>query len=134
MFQNPVVQGLKESLDANAMRQRIIASNVANIDTPGYKTRDVAFDKIFESAADNSGLRMTLTNKRHMQPLPLDSQMDEAIFYAYHPSDPDDGQNDVDIDREMVKSSETAMNLVLYTRLLKSKYQEYKDVIDAPLG
>lgn len=34
---------LERFLDVNAMRQTIVTTNVANVDTPGYRTRDVDF-------------------------------------------------------------------------------------------
>jgi flagellar basal-body rod protein FlgB len=33
-------------------RQKLVASNIANVDTPGYKTKDIDFHSEFENAAD----------------------------------------------------------------------------------
>jgi len=45
---------LKTALDAYALRQKAIASNVANIDTPGYKRLEVPFESQLQKA-QNSG-------------------------------------------------------------------------------
>ncbi|RYD03070.1 hypothetical protein N752_21915 [Desulforamulus aquiferis] len=37
IFDGPMFNLLKQGLDAGAMRQRVIANNVANINTPGFK-------------------------------------------------------------------------------------------------
>src|ERR1035438_6112228 len=41
MTDTPLMRGLERVLDVSAFRHQIIASNLANIDTPGYRTRDV---------------------------------------------------------------------------------------------
>ena len=41
---------LERYMDLLSMRQKIVASNIANADTPGYKTRDLDFQSNFESA------------------------------------------------------------------------------------
>ena len=41
---------LKTALDAYALRQKAIASNVANIDTPGYKRLEVPFESQLQKA------------------------------------------------------------------------------------
>jgi len=41
-------------MDLLAARQKLVASNIANVDTPGYKTRDIDFHREFMRAAANS--------------------------------------------------------------------------------
>jgi flagellar basal-body rod protein FlgB len=41
MIDTPLMLGLERVLDLSAFRHQIIASNLANIDTPGYRTRDL---------------------------------------------------------------------------------------------
>ena len=43
-------------------------------------------------------------------------------FYAYHPVNPHDGQNDVDLDKEMLKESEITTSFDMFGQILKSKY------------
>ena len=42
----------------NAFRQRVIASNLANVDTPGYKTRDIDFRGALAEAGAGDGVEM----------------------------------------------------------------------------
>jgi flagellar basal-body rod protein FlgB len=42
---------LEKYLDLLSVRQKLVASNIANADTPGYRTRDIDFQSEFESAA-----------------------------------------------------------------------------------
>ncbi len=41
MIDTPLMRGLERVLDLSAHRNQVIASNLANVDTPGYRTRDV---------------------------------------------------------------------------------------------
>jgi flagellar basal-body rod protein FlgB len=41
MIDTPLMRGLERVLDQSAFRHQVIAENLANIDTPGYRTRDV---------------------------------------------------------------------------------------------
>ena len=41
MIDTPLMRGLERVLDVSAFRHQIITANLANIDTPGYRTRDL---------------------------------------------------------------------------------------------
>jgi len=41
MTDTPLMRGLERVLDLSAFRHQVIATNLANVDTPGYRTRDV---------------------------------------------------------------------------------------------
>ena len=40
---DPLSQSLEHYMDLLSARQKLVASNIANADTPGYKTRDIDF-------------------------------------------------------------------------------------------
>jgi flagellar basal-body rod protein FlgB len=41
MIDTPLLRGLERVLDLSAFRHQVIATNLANVDTPGYRTRDL---------------------------------------------------------------------------------------------
>jgi flagellar basal-body rod protein FlgB len=41
MIETPLMRGLERALDLAAMRHQVLTANLANVDTPGYRTRDV---------------------------------------------------------------------------------------------
>jgi len=43
MIDDPMTEALSRFLDVNVARHKLIAANLANIDTPGYRTRDLDF-------------------------------------------------------------------------------------------
>lgn len=64
---------LRARLDQLSERQRLIAENIANASTPGYRPRDIdtsGFERMLASAASSGGSGLTLvrTNPRHMVP------------------------------------------------------------------
>ena len=107
---------LLRSLDASAMRQKAIADNVANVNTPGFKRIEVSFEGELRKALDPNRLQGAQTAAGHMsigRPNLL-----EVHPEAYRPNDPTlAGQvNDVDIDMEMAKLAE---NQILFNSGVK---------------
>lgn len=51
----PLQSRLENYLDLLSARQKLVASNIANADTPGYRTRDVDFQFEFLSRIDAAG-------------------------------------------------------------------------------
>lgn len=41
MIDTPLMRGLERALDRSSFRQQLITANLANVDTPGYRTRDL---------------------------------------------------------------------------------------------
>jgi len=48
---NPLAAHLEHYMDLLSARQKLVTSNIANADTPGYHTRDIDFQKEFRQAA-----------------------------------------------------------------------------------
>ena len=51
---DPLSSNLERYMDLLSARQKLVASNVANADTPGYKTRDIDFQTEFRNAIDRT--------------------------------------------------------------------------------
>ena len=99
---------LERMLDFSALRQRCIASNLANAETPGYKR----FDVVLEDAGDD--LPLDRTNPSHLSGdggAGMRVAQDTATAWRA------DGNN-VDPDAELVKMAENAL---YYQTLLKAE-------------
>jgi len=62
---------LRARLDQLSQRQQLIAENIANASTPGYRPRDLdtsGFERMLASHAGGRGLQMTQTSAGHMAP------------------------------------------------------------------
>ena len=87
------------SLLLRSQRQQVIASNIANADTPGYVARDFDFAKALKDVTGGpSRSAVSLTSAGHMRLGTVDaSRPDMAYTVQTQPSQ--DG-NSVDLDRE----------------------------------
>jgi len=59
---------LPDSLLVKSRRAELLAANLANSDTPGYKAKDLDFASIFKGSMEGGSLAMTATAKGHIQP------------------------------------------------------------------
>ena len=95
-----------KSLDAGMLRSRVIANNIANVNTPGFRRVEVKFEDELRDALSRTKLKGVETNERHIslgRP-----RIDQVNADAWHPSDGTlpSGVNNVDIDTEMAKLAE----------------------------
>jgi len=47
-----IASGLEHYMTLLSIRQQLVASNIANADTPGYRTRDIDFQQEFQNAVN----------------------------------------------------------------------------------
>src|SRR5439155_1407747 len=64
-FEDSSMRLIEHSLDLAVQRQGLISSNLANVDTPGYKTVDVHFEQELRQAMNTQPV-LTVTNARHI--------------------------------------------------------------------
>ena len=124
------------ALDYRAMRQDMIASNIANADTPFYKPRDISFEdalraKKAEISHDKSKeLKMAQTDEKHMAFKSETSSLKPTTFFRDGHMARNDG-NSVDID---VESTEMSKNSIMFNALVQAKKKDgliFRSVIDA---
>ena len=123
---------IHKSLDFRRSRQDIIASNIANIHTPGYKAEDLVFEKALGKAlhADDPGT-LNVSNARHLDGndvAPLDTVEAERIQSAA-PFAAFDG-NTVDLDKEMAKIAENQLMYDASMRMMSHQFKQLKLVTE----
>ena len=112
------VNVLDKAADASWMRQEAISNNIANVNTPGYKRQDVAFEDSLQEAISNSRYRSTDEKVANLSKadLRIRSYTDSSGF-SYRL----DGNN-VDIDTE---NAALARNQLKYNALVDSINHEF---------
>ncbi|MDO8905488.1 flagellar basal body rod protein FlgB [Hydrogenophaga sp.] len=91
-----------------SQRQQVIASNIANADTPGYVARDFDFAQALKSVSGGiAGSSVSVTNGQHMRLGTTDAR-DPAMAYTVQTQPSLDG-NSVDIDRERANFVDNAI-------------------------
>jgi flagellar basal-body rod protein FlgB len=109
---------LERQLHASNVRHGVIASNIANVDTPGYKARDVKFDETLEKAT----IELRNTNPGHLAGNGQAAGKEVAV--DQRPSWGDN--NNVELDVEVAKMTENAIFFQAATTLLSKNIQMYK--------
>lgn len=72
MFESVTIRALTSALDGLSQRQRAIADNIANVNTPNYHAKRVLFeDALAESVAEGSGV-VAATVAESLEPTRLD--------------------------------------------------------------
>jgi len=113
-----------KGLDANAMRGRAYAQNIANAQTPGYKRLEVNFEDQVREAMKKQ-VTGAKTHEDHMD-IGRKASLKKVEAYAYQSSDPTNpGEvNNVDIDIEAAKVAENQIEQNYIMQFASfSKYQ-----------
>lgn len=101
---------LKEGLDASSLRGKVIANNIANLNTQGYKKYTVSFEENLNKSIDDISLKTT--NDKHIKDDSTDG--DIRVQQDTSGSMREDGNN-VDVDNEMANQ---AANTMMYNALI----------------
>ena len=102
---------LSKTLDASAARQKTIANNIANVETPGYKRGYVSFEDELQRVLDQKSGRGVRDGLRNLTPV---MQTDNVS-----PSRADG--NNVSIDTEISDLAKTSLKYRAATTLLEDK-------------
>ena len=119
-----------EALDYRSLRQDLISSNMANVDTPSYKPKDVHFEdmlaektaEIFDNKSATKKLQLAQVMPQHLPGLGPD-RLTGSIFFRDGHLARNDG-NSVDLD---VETSEMGKNSVMY-QALTSALKKHKAI------
>ena len=109
---------MEKALDAAWLRDEVISSNLANIDTPNYKRKTVAFEKYLNDALDKGKIKGNKTDERHISIGKKD--LNEVKITVNEDNSASsirlDGNN-VDVEVEM---AEMAKNTIKYNTVIQS--------------
>ena len=131
IFNKTKVPVLNAVLDVTQLRQRVIANNIANVSTKGYRKQDVQFKEYLESFVRKPVVEGQVTNGRHM---PIPKPIAHPIVYEPETSLNDSGLNNVDIDREMADLAENHLFFNVGQRLIRGQFDGLKKSISGRTG
>jgi flagellar basal-body rod protein FlgB len=109
---DPISQQLEKYMDLVAMRQKLVTANIANADTPGYRSKDIDFQFEFQS---------------------LEKGESPDIVEVPSLKVKNDG-NDVDLDREARLLSENALRFTFATNVLRDEIKGIRSAITDTQG
>jgi flagellar basal-body rod protein FlgB len=112
-IESPQLHLLERYMDLTAQRQSLISGNIANVDTPGYRTRDIDFQGELVRAAQGDTADTS-------EPL-----VHEVSGLVARP----DGNN-VSVDREGLLLSEVQLQFSIAEQVLKSEFKKLSMAIN----
>ena len=127
-FGSPVLVVLKKQLDASALTQKVIANNLANINTPGFKKSSVRFLDSLREALDARTVPLRTTHPRHI-PAAVPLAQVEPTVVKEEQTTMGYNQNNVDLDQEMVNLAANTLAYQTATRALGDRLSLLEYVI-----
>ncbi len=128
MSDSELMQMLNTSMRYNTQRQKVLAENISNIDTPGYQARDLKKLDFNQMATSEHQLAMATTSPKHINSLggnqTFGSEADHKNFEV-RPTG-----NSVVLDEQMGKISDTGASY----QVANSVYRKYTQLLRAALG
>ncbi len=129
LFDGTKIPVLNRALDAYALRQKTIATNLANITTPGYRARAVAFEDQLASAMQTPSIPGLVTNERHIQfggpnLAAVQAQVEQPPADANLQGDAvASGMNNVDLDQEMAELAKNQIRFRFSSRIIADTFR-----------
>jgi len=111
---------LERTIQQAAARHRVITSNIANVDTPNYKAKDVSFGRIL-----GNEMALASTNPKHIQASEGGASGDIKV----EDSQPWLDKNNVEMDMEVAKMTENAMFYEAGVTMFMKKVQMFKEAL-----
>ena len=123
-----VTELLFQQLNFRGERQKVISTNIANIDTPNYKTKDLRFKNQLDQSS--SELKMNKTHHGHISNFADEKKSNKIVYKVNGLEEQNDGNN-VNLDTQM---SQQTQNSVMFTALqnsIKKDSSWFKSMIDS---
>ncbi|SEL74737.1 flagellar basal body rod protein FlgB [Halomonas daqiaonensis] len=118
----------QQALGLRQERQKVLASNIANADTPGYKARDMDFagelQKAVKQGGSGGGLALSRTSERHIDGQAMPGASRDLLYRV--PDQPSLDGNTVDMDRERTAFADNSVRYQSALTILNSRIQGLK--------
>lgn len=128
---------VEAALAGRNLRQQLISSNIANIDTPFYKSRDVEFETALVQKANeiynhhsSQKLQLAQTNNAHLEGIDANNNKKGTIYLRDGHMQRNDA-NTVDLDVETTELSKNAIMVSALDQALKKQGMIFRSVLDA---
>jgi len=111
-----IIELIDAGIKAESLRQKAIANNVANLETPGYRRIDVKFEEVLAKSLDSSGT----VNLSEIEP--------EVYQPKKTPLKPNG--NDVSLESEVGAMIKNSLRHTTFIRLLSKRYKQMEMAIN----
>jgi flagellar basal-body rod protein FlgB len=116
-------------MNAYSLRQRSLADNIANVDTPGFQRSEVSFEKDLKKVISGRGVKGATTHDKHIdigignvRDLRPKIQISKDQTLA-------SGKNNVNIDKEMAELAKNSIRFQAASQLMSRTFTKLKSAI-----
>lgn len=126
IFNKAHLTTLKKAVDVYAHRHQVTAQNISNVETAGYRARELKFEDLLSSA--DKRLQGVMTHHAHLS-------LGQGDLLRVNPevvetdSGFDNGVNNVDIDEQMTELATNDLSYRLATRILSMRYSMLRGAV-----
>jgi flagellar basal-body rod protein FlgB len=120
MIDNRLYPAIEDRMDWTARRQQVLSNNIANIDTPGFHSKDVSFSDQLQM------LQVSTPNPKHIAPIGMDSRMQQYEVTG----NTDLKDNSVDLDHEMSELTKNGLQYVAMIQFVSQKLKTLRSAIN----
>ncbi|MCW4385738.1 flagellar basal body protein [Salinibacterium sp. SYSU T00001] len=110
MFESVTSLALSSALDGLSQRQRVIANNIANVNTPNYKAQRVLFEDALAKSVENGNGSVVATVADSLEPTRLDG-------------------NNVNLDTETLSNIDTLLRYQFAARAVEGQFTSVRTAI-----
>ena len=116
---------LQQAMRVAELNQRLIANNIANVDTPNYNAARVNFQATLRAALEGRDrISLRKTQVRHLDTTRFRPELEGLAFLSKN------DYNKVDLDKELVDLSENTSRYTTYSSLLIKRFQGIKSMLN----
>ncbi|MFG6465620.1 flagellar basal body rod protein FlgB [Roseateles sp. BYS87W] len=117
-----------QALTLRSERQRLLASNIANADTPGYQAREMDFARALRDATSETGQASALVTTKGAHIAPPAMRSETTLKYALQSQTSLDN-NGVDMDRERASFADNAVKYEATLRFINGSVRTALDAM-----
>lgn len=128
-----VTSTLFSQLDFRSERQKVITSNIANINTPNYKTKDLVFDHELDKATSKNTavLQMAKTSSTHFSNVNAVNNIQNPRLIDVQGLEEQNDGNNVSLDTQMGEMSKNKMLFDALQSSIKKDSRLFRSVIES---
>jgi flagellar basal-body rod protein FlgB len=125
------IDALSKALGYRSANHNVISSNLANIDTPGYKPKDLVFNQELQKAVDRRSVAPVKTNPKHFSHFTGAMGNNGPSYSIITRKAVNRKPNQFNIDKEMSKMVQNNLLFEASAKLLTKKFEALRTAIES---
>jgi len=122
---------LFEQLKFRSDRHKVISSNIANMNTPNYKTKDLSFENTLKEKISSNDLKLTLSHNNHISLQNSKNNNFEIKHFEVKGLEEQNDGNNVNMDKQISLMSQNQVIHNAISNSIKKDATWFKLVVDA---